>query len=126
MKRIHLIFGLAGVLFAACAHAQPAARELARDDGSRIRYYLEPRDPARRSDRLLLVIQGSDCNSVTRVRIIQSDLVRAWPQADLLTVEKYGIDDTLPYDGDPERPDCPAAYLSATTCSSAPATWTPC
>ena len=45
MKRIHLIFGLAGVLFAACAHAQPAARELARDDGSRIRYYLEPRDP---------------------------------------------------------------------------------
>ena len=111
MKRIHLIFGLAGVLFAACAHAQPAARELARDDGSRIRYYLEPRDPARRSDRLLLVIQGSDCNSVTRVRIIQSDLVRAWPQADLLTVEKYGIDDTLPYDGDPERPDCPAAYL---------------
>ncbi|WZB63481.1 hypothetical protein WJ970_11655 [Achromobacter xylosoxidans] len=111
MKRIHLIFGLAGVLFAACAHAQPTARELARDDGSRIRYYLEPRDPARRSDRLLLVIQGSDCNSVTRVRIIQSDLVRAWPQADLLTVEKYGIDDTLPYDGDPERPDCPAAYL---------------
>ena len=126
MKRIHLIFGLAGVLFAACAHAQPAARELARDDGSRIRYYLEPRDPARRSDRLLLVIQGSDCNSVTRVRIIQSDLVRAWPQADLLTVEKYGIDDTLPYDGDPSVPIVPPPIWSATTCSSAPATWTPC
>lgn len=126
MKRIHLIFGLAGVLFAACAHAQPAARELARDDGSRIRYYLEPRDPARRSDRLLLVIQGSDCNSVTRVRIIQSDLVRAWPQADLLTVEKYGIDDTLPYDGDPERPDCPAAYLERDNLQQRASDLTPC
>ena len=111
MKRIHLLFGLAGALFATCVHAQPAAGELARNDGSRIRYYLEPRDPAHRSDRLLLVIQGSDCNSVTRIQVIKNDLVRAWPQADLLTVEKYGIDDTLPYDKDPERPDCPAAYL---------------
>ena len=126
MKRIHLLFGLAGALFATCVHAQPAAGELARNDGSRIRYYLEPRDPAHRSDRLLLVIQGSDCNSVTRIQVIKNDLVRAWPQADLLTVEKYGIDDTPPYDKDPERPDCPAAYLSTTARSNAPATWTPC
>ena len=48
---------------------------------------------------------------MTRIQVIKNDLVRAWPQADLLTVEKYGIDDTLPYDKDPERPDCPAAYL---------------
>lgn len=99
------------MLLAAHASAQPAAQELDRGDGSRIRYYLEPRDPQRPSTRLLLVIQGSDCNSVTQVSAIQRDLARAWPGADLLTVEKYGIDDKLPYDGDPERPDCPAAYM---------------
>ena len=33
------------------------------------------------------------------------------PAADILTVEKYGIDASLPYSDDPARADCPLAYV---------------
>lgn len=108
MKFVHALLLAAS---AAAAQAQPTALQMPRGDGSSIRYYLEPRVPGQTSTQLLLVLQGSDCNSVTQVSAIRRDIARAWPQADLLTVEKYGIDDSLPYDSDPERSDCPVPYL---------------
>lgn len=87
------------------------SRDVEREDGSRIRYYLSVRDTSRHADQLLVVIQGSDCNSVTRVEAIRRYMLQVMPTADVLTVEKYGIDASLPYSNDTERADCPPAYL---------------
>jgi len=92
------------------AAATPQVQYLDRHDGSSIGYYLRQADSERPSDSLLVVVQGSDCNSVTRIERIEQ-VARALPQSDLLTVEKYGIDAALPYSTDVDRTDCPAAYL---------------
>jgi pimeloyl-ACP methyl ester carboxylesterase len=110
----------AGLAFALTAYAQPmttaaapnvATHELLRADGSFITYYLTRRDPSRQAEQLLLVLQGSDCNSVTRIRVIPEYLSNVLSGADVLTVEKYGIDASLPYMDGTARPDCAAAYL---------------
>ncbi|WP_174428081.1 hypothetical protein [Cupriavidus basilensis] len=93
------------------AHAGEMGLDVARGDGSRIRYCLNVRNTSVQAEQLLVVIQGSDCNSVTRVEAINRYIVRVMPAADVLTVEKYGIDASLPYSDDPERADCPSAYL---------------
>lgn len=84
-------------------------RTASRDDGSSISYYLvqHPHDV----DTLLLILQGSDCNSVLNIDSILFDYKDVWPEADVLLVEKYGIDSNLKYSTDPVRKDCPAQYL---------------
>ncbi|WDF93962.1 alpha/beta hydrolase family protein [Aeromonas dhakensis] len=84
-------------------------RTVSRGDGSPIAYYLvqHAHDP----DTLLLILQGSDCNSVLNIDSILSDYKNVWPAADVLLVEKYGIDSKLKYSTDPARKDCPAKYL---------------
>lgn len=84
-------------------------RTASRGDGSPISYYLvqHPHD----TDTLLLILQGSDCNSVFNIGSILSDYKDVWPEADVLLVEKYGIDSNLKYSTDPVRKDCPAQYL---------------
>lgn len=106
----------AAAALAAClpVHAQLLEQgRLPRPDGSSIAYYLQQRDPARTADSLLVVMQGSDCNSVRHNRAIREQLWRALPAADVLTVDKYGIDAALPYQQDDgeNRADCPRAYL---------------
>ncbi|WP_162941054.1 alpha/beta hydrolase [Photobacterium salinisoli] len=81
--------------------------ELRRSDGSDITYYLSGRG----SDRLLVLIQGSDCNSVFHNNNINGNFSRVMDDADILTVEKYGIDNGLSWNTDPQRADCPDAYL---------------
>ncbi|MGC5698797.1 prolyl oligopeptidase family serine peptidase [Pseudomonas sp. NFXW11] len=102
------------LLATSLAAAEPqavAARQLARGDGSSITWYLWQRHIGPAPKALLVIIQGSDCNSVTRIPGVYRHLARALPEADVLTVEKYAIEASLPYDHDPERADCPAAYL---------------
>ncbi|WAG16334.1 prolyl oligopeptidase family serine peptidase [Aeromonas hydrophila] len=84
-------------------------RTASRGDGSPISYYLVqyPHD----TDTLLLILQGSDCNSVLNIDSILSDYKNVWPDADILLVEKYGINRKLKYSTDPARKDCPAQYL---------------
>ncbi|EHA1068326.1 alpha/beta hydrolase family protein [Aeromonas hydrophila] len=84
-------------------------RTASRDDGSHISYYLAQHSD--KSDTLLLILQGSDCNSVLKIDSILSDYKYVWPEADILLVEKYGIDSKLTYSTDPARKDCPAQYL---------------
>nr|WP_313372390.1 prolyl oligopeptidase family serine peptidase [Brucella intermedia] len=101
----------ASYTFAASADAAHIEAEfVARPDGSQIIYYLDRlgRHPARKS--LLVLIQGSDCNSVIYNPTIRR-FANAYPEADRLMVEKYGIDEKLPYDLNVERSDCPASYL---------------
>ncbi|HHQ4630594.1 alpha/beta hydrolase family protein [Aeromonas hydrophila] len=84
-------------------------RTASRDDGSPISYYLVQHSD--KSDTLLLILQGSDCNSVLNIDSILSDYKNVWPEADVLLIEKYGINHKLNYSTDPARKDCPAQYL---------------
>lgn len=84
-------------------------RTASRDDGSPISYYLV--QYTHDTDTLLLILQGSDCNSVLNIDSILSNYKNIWPEADILLIEKYGIDSKLKYSTDPARKDCPAQYL---------------
>lgn len=99
------------LLFLTCSVGAKDAmiRIASRDDGSHISYYLVQH--AHDADTLLLILQGSDCNSVLKIDSIFSDYKYAWPEADVLLVEKYGIDEGLTYSTEPARKDCPVQYL---------------
>ncbi|WP_205618946.1 alpha/beta hydrolase family protein [Spongiibacter marinus] len=84
---------------------------MGREDGSTIHYYILQPSTASASDTLLLILQGSDCNSVLQVEAIFSDYRNVWPEADVLLIEKYGIDKTLNFSADVERSDCPSQHL---------------
>lgn len=84
-------------------------RTASRDDGSPISYYLVQH--AHDTDTLLLILQGSDCNSVLKIESILTEYKNVWPEADVLLIEKYGINRKLKYSTDPARKDCPAQYL---------------
>ncbi|EPJ52216.1 MAG: hypothetical protein OFPI_14910 [Osedax symbiont Rs2] len=83
--------------------------QIQRTDGSSIDYSIR-RNSGDITKVLLLVIQGSDCNSVHNNSAI-SELELAWPGADLLLIEKYGITAALSYSANETRTDCPASYL---------------
>ena len=84
-------------------------RTASRDDGSPISYYLVQH--AHGADTLLLILQGSDCNSVLKIESILTEYENVWPEADVLLIEKYGINRKLKYSSDPARKDYPAQYL---------------
>ncbi len=108
MKRRVLAFLL--LFITSTAYAELRDYSLTRSDGSDLHYYLSA-GTVPNTDTLLLILQGSDCNSVTRIDSIFTDYRNVWPEADLLLVEKYGIDRQLSYSSDAERQDCPDAYL---------------
>src|ERR1700722_10602718 len=82
---------------------------LPRFDGSDIHYYLERRSSAR-MEPIVVVMQGSDCNSVANNPRIR-EIADAAPGAAVLLLEKYGITDALPLSKAIDRSDCPEAYL---------------
>lgn len=84
-------------------------RTASRDNGSFISYYLVQH--LHDTDTLLLILQGSDCNSVLKIESILTEYKNVWPEADVLLIEKYGINRKLKYSKDAERKDCPAQYL---------------
>lgn len=109
-----LLSGACALAISLPAQAQPTEQHwLPRPDGSAIAYYLRQHDPDRAADSLLVVVQGSDCNSVAHNHAVRRYLRHVLPRADLLTVDKYGIDVSLPYrdDDGSDRADCPRAYL---------------
>ncbi|EMN4466390.1 prolyl oligopeptidase family serine peptidase [Aeromonas hydrophila] len=99
------------ILFWTCSVSanEVITRTMSRDDGTHISYYLIQH--IHDADILLLILQGSDCNSVLNIDSILSDYKAVWPEADLLLIEKYGINRKLKYSTDPARKDCPAQYL---------------
>lgn len=98
----------ASVSYAEQLLCSPAA--VYRDDKSPIVYYLQKKDSAKNSRDLLVILQGSDCNSVRNVKAV-AKLKKIYDSADLLTVEKYGVTAELPYSSEPERKDCPPGYI---------------
>jgi len=94
------------------AYAQVQPHELARADGSTIHYYVQPAiAPQDGAHELLLIVQGSDCNSVAHKKIVWKTLAKARPQAQVLAVEKYALTAALPASDEPERSDCPTDYI---------------
>ena len=95
-----------------CAFSQTITTNpliLEREDGSLITYYLETRNDEKRSKELFILFQGSDYNSVRNIPNI--DKIKAvLPNADILTIEKYGITDALPYSNN-NRDSLPKEYL---------------
>jgi len=81
-----------------------------REDGTEIHYYLDNPN----AENLLVIFQGSDCNSVRKMESVNTIWNAYAPDSALLTIEKYGIDDSLPY-ASGERDDCPADYLQHDT-----------
>ncbi|BEO41474.1 alpha/beta hydrolase [Serratia marcescens] len=108
--------GILGVLafWSGLAMAQSSSLMLPREDGSIIRYYLDAAVPGRSSSALLVILQGSDCNSVRHIRLV-APMRQVLPAADLLTVEKYGIDAALPYSEAVPRQDCPETFVQHDT-----------
>ncbi|WP_439830377.1 alpha/beta hydrolase family protein [Aeromonas caviae] len=103
------IFLLLLMLTCSISATEIMTRTASRDDGSPISYYLVQH--AHDTDTLLLILQGSDCNSVLKIESILTEYKNVWPEADVLLIEKYGIDSQLKYSTDPARKDCPAQYL---------------
>lgn len=82
---------------------------LLREDGSKLQYYLKKTTQTHHD--LLILVQGSGCNSVARNSRINKELPNILPGADVLTVEKYGIDASVPRSDEIERTDCPKTYI---------------
>lgn len=108
--RISLLFLLSTFLLPSFAsYAAISTHLLPRKDGSEISYYLDER--AEKNQTLLVLMQGSDCNSIKNNMFIQETFGQWLPNSDVLMVEKYGITAQLPYSQyDGERVDCPKSY----------------
>ncbi|MBS9431902.1 alpha/beta hydrolase family protein [Photorhabdus hainanensis] len=86
-------------------------KQFFRHDGSEITYYLKQKG----GNNLLVLIQGSDCNSIANNKFVNDTFSDIYPDSDVLTVEKYGINASLPWSDAVERADCPKAYMSSDT-----------
>ncbi|MBD3647877.1 MAG: hypothetical protein HUJ31_10595, partial [Pseudomonadales bacterium] len=85
------------VLFSVVAFAgSPPVSTALRPDGSRVDYYLKniEEEPDKSVRPLLLILQGSDCNSVANLNIID-DYAAIAPDLPVLLIEKYGITNEL-------------------------------
>ncbi len=105
--KAHLLIPL---IFIAWAFSASGQSTLQRSDGTEIQYYLDNPE----AEDLLVVFHGSDCNSVRHMEFTSALRHEIRPDAALLTIEKYGIDESLPYSSG-EQPDCPGAYLERNT-----------
>jgi pimeloyl-ACP methyl ester carboxylesterase len=82
-------------------------------DGTEISYYLAP-NTGDKKQSILLILHGSDCNSIAnhpRIRRFE----RVATDAVALYVDKYGITTELQWSESDDRNDCPDAYLERNT-----------
>ncbi|MDC9595263.1 hypothetical protein PSI17_17150, partial [Xenorhabdus sp. IM139775] len=93
MKKIliYLIFVLTSI--SQQAMAEYTIHHLRGNDGKDIIYYLIQRDKTP-SEGLLVLIQGSDCKSVINNQPMIENFGIAFPENDILLVEKSGLDST--------------------------------
>lgn len=94
------------LVFAGSTAMAQSPVSLPRADGSEITYYVK-QAASQPAKQLLVIMQGSDCNSVRNNPRIQEMFVPMLPNADVLTVEKYGVDASLAWNPEDYRTDCP-------------------
>ncbi|MBN3492174.1 alpha/beta hydrolase [Vibrio neptunius] len=109
MSLIRIIL-LIPLFIVGAAKASSTSHVIERQDGSSLTYYLT-RTAQNPSDTLLVIMQGSDCNSVSHNTTINDLFSQTLPEADLLTVEKYGLNQAIRWNPDGDSPDCPTAYI---------------
>ncbi|MBN3573529.1 alpha/beta hydrolase family protein [Vibrio neptunius] len=109
MSLIRIIL-LIPLFIVGAAKASSTSHIIERPDGSSLTYYLA-RTAQNPSDTLLVIMQGSDCNSVSHNTRINDLFSQTLPEADLLTVEKYGLNQAIRWNPDGDSPDCPTAYI---------------
>ena len=98
------------LVFAGSTAMAQSPVSLPRADGSEITYYVK-QAASQPAKQLLVIMQGSDCNSVRNNPRIQELFVPMLPNADVLTVEKYGVDASLAWSTDESRADCPVPTM---------------
>jgi pimeloyl-ACP methyl ester carboxylesterase len=111
---------IALIALSALGANRPAAENAAlvhhavpRLDGTEISYYLAP-NAGGGQQPILLILHGSDCNSIAnhpRIRRFE----RVAPDAVALYIDKYGITTELPWSESDDRNDCPNVYLERNT-----------
>ena len=98
--------GIYLILFAIQDGVAEDRTPLTRPDGSTITFYLDQKG----SRHLLVLMQGSDCNSVAHSKVINDRFATVIGDADVLTVEKYGLTRSVSWNGSGDSPECPASY----------------
>ena len=86
------------------------AEQVKRPDGSSINYYLTKNRADTWANTLLVILQGSSCESVQTIRSIANTYSKLIGDADVLTVEKYGITPGFSTRGSAEHVECPDDY----------------
>lgn len=100
--------GLLGLL--SVLPSQATSLYLTRADKTEIEIRLKAQSATPSTD-LFVILQGSDCNSVAHNTRINEQFSQVMPDADVLTIEKYGITPALPWSLADQRTDCPETYM---------------
>ena len=101
-----IVIGIYWILLASQYGYAEEGVPLKRPDGSAITYYLDKKG----GRHLLVLMQGSDCNSVAHSKVINDRFATMLDDADVLTVEKYGLTRSVSWNGSGDSPACPPSY----------------
>lgn len=87
------------------------AAQIKRADGSSIDFNLTKRRAGTWGQTLLVILQGSSCESVLTIRSISSTYAKLLADADILTIEKYGIAPGFSTRNGADHNQCPDEYF---------------
>ncbi|MBC8943677.1 alpha/beta hydrolase [Xenorhabdus indica] len=111
MKKIliYIVFVLTSMSMQSMA--EETTYSLRGNDGKEMTYYLIKRNSIP-SENLLVLIQGSDCNSVINNRKMIENFGATFPENDILLVEKAGLDSSIGKNGiEVNDSACPQIYI---------------
>ena len=93
------------------ADSRSYEKHIQQSNGKEIHYYLIQHGKVKSKD-LLVLIQGSDCKSVVNNSNMIQNFGAAFPNNDILLVEKTGLTDQIgKNDEDVEQINCPVEYM---------------
>lgn len=94
------------------ANATPYQKQTLISDGKEIHYYIIQKGEKKSQD-LLVLLQGSDCKSVVNNPNMVKNFGAVFPNNDILLVEKTGLNSEVGADGEEaSEEECPVEYMS--------------
>lgn len=98
--------------FGVLAESTPYKKQTLLNDGKEIDYYVIQKGEKKSQD-LLVLLQGSDCKSVVNNPNMVKNFGAVFPNNDILLVEKTGLNSEVGADGEEaSEEECPVAYMS--------------